>query len=667
MRNALTNRNCVPWQAFGLSIWFCLWALGADAQSKVATARRAKSDTLPATQLTDSTTRQRISADSIARIRTRLIADTLLAPQNDSAIYTRFKQRMYKRRLTRQLYDALFRDVYNSRVNTGEVNEIEVNPFQPYAGRVIGTVHVRRLDVFGQSVYDTLRQARNWFERTANNLHANTREGIIRRQFLLFKEGDLVDPEMLRDNERLLRTTPIFHDARILVVPRPGSRMFVDVFVITQDVWSLLPGGGFGGFNNFSLILDQRNFRGVAHQVYNRFSYNGTLPGQKFEYQGRYAIPYVNVLGLKTFVTAQADILHLRDIKQQSFKLYRPFLTPDTKYAGALELNHTRLNSLYYDNLDSARFINLSYNFLDLWFGRSFRINVGSPDAQTRTRLVVAARVTRYDYIDRPTVSADSNQLYQNSRTGLFSFGISQRRYVRDVLIYGYGRTEDVPVGNLFSVVVGVDNAELGERMYSGLNFSRGQYFRKAGYFYGLMNVGGFYRTRGIEQGVFSFIGNYFSPLHKTGWGNMRHFVTSRLTYGRERFNNEYIVLSGRDGIGINTDALRGTKRLTMGYENVLFSKLNIVGFRVAIISFANFGLVNNPGRSLWRGPVYQGYGLGLRIRNENLTFNSFQIRVSYFPNIPNNSSLFRYQVEAFPTLRFRDFDIAAPEIVPYR
>ncbi|KAB7730507.1 hypothetical protein F5984_13885 [Rudanella paleaurantiibacter] len=617
-------------------------------------------------QTPDSTDRRRPPADSLATARSRMMADSMLQ-SNDSLFYTRFKQNMYKRRLTRQLYDALFRDVYNSRSRTGEVSTIDANPFAEFEGRVIGTIHIRRLDVFGQSVYDTLRQSRNWVERVASSLHANTREGIIRRSFLLIREGDLVDPDVLKDNERLLRTTPIFHDARILVVPRPGSRQFVDVYVITQDVWSLLPGGGFGGLNNFSIELDQRNFRGVAHQLYNRFSYNTTRPGQKVEYQGRYAIPYVNILGVRTFLTAQADFIYLRDIKQMSFKLYRPFITPDTKYAGSLELNNTRLNSRYFDERDSARFVGLNYNFLDIWIGRAFRVNWGGSDALTRNRLVIAGRVTRYEYLDRPPVTADSNQLYQNSRTALFSVGYSQRRYVRDVLIYGFGRTEDVPIGSLVSFVGGIDNAELGERLYTGFNFSRGQYLRNIGYLYGLVNVGGYYRSAKVEQGVFSVIGNYFSPLHKTTWGNMRHFLNVRLTYGTHRFNNEFIMLSGREGIGINNDALRGTKRLLIGYENVLFSKLDVAGFRVAIVTFANFGLVSYPNRLLVQSPLYQAYGIGFRFRNENLAFNSFQFRLAYYPNIPNNRNEIRYNFEGISGLRFRDFDIAAPEIVPFR
>ncbi len=91
------------------------------------------------------------------------------------------------------------------------------------------------------------------------------------------------------------------------------------------------------------------------------------------------------------------------------------------------------------------------------------------------------------------------------------------------------------------------------------------------------------------------------------------------------------------------------------------------MGFRVAIISFANLGFVSFPDRPLLRGPLYQGYGLGLRLRNENLTFNSFQIRLAYYPNIPNNRSPFRQAFEGVPVLRFRDFDLSAPQLIPYR
>ena len=234
----------------------------------------------------------------------------------DSVRYSRLKQRMTKGKLTRELYNVLFRDVYNSR-SSGEVSQIEVNPYKEYEGRVIGTIFVKRLGVFGASVYDTTRNSANWVEKVANSLHVNTREGVIRRSYLQFQEGDIVNPTVLRDNERLLRNVGLFIDVRILIIPRPDSRQFVDIYVITQDVWSLLPDGGFSGFNNFQFGLDQRNFRGMGHRLFNRINYNATLPGQKTEYLGKYVIPYIG----KTFLTGQADVVLLRDQKFVSAKV----------------------------------------------------------------------------------------------------------------------------------------------------------------------------------------------------------------------------------------------------------------------------------------------------------------------------------------------------------
>ncbi|WP_229317469.1 hypothetical protein [Larkinella sp. C7] len=583
----------------------------------------------------------------------------------DSLFYTKLKNRMFKRKITRELHKLLFHDMYNSRIKTGDVNEIEVNPFIKYQGRVINKIFIRRLGVFGSSVYDTLRQPRSWLERTANQLHADTREGVIRRSFLLFEEGDRISPDTLRDNERLLRNSNVFHDARIIVVPHEGSRGFVDVYVITQDVWSLLPSGSVGGFNRFDLRLEQRNFRGLAHTFSNQIAYNADDPFQKLEYRGRYIVPYIG----KTFFTGQADLVETRDLKQYAVRFYRPFLTPDTKWAGSAELSYNRFPRYIVFSEDSAQLTKLGYYYNDVWAGYAFKpffSFLGEGD--DRTRLVVAARFTRLAFTNRPEVRKDTNQLFQNTNATLFSIGLSRRRYVRDVLIYGFGRTEDVPFGSLASIVAGYDNAELGQRKYLGFKYSKAHYLESFGYLYGALSIGSFLRSKTtVEQGVFSLESSYFTPLRTTNWGNWRHFINFRYTMGSQRFDNEFLTLSGRDRLGINNNELRGTKLLLTNLENILFSRLNIVGFRVAIVTFANLGLVTYQTRKLFQGPLYQGYGVAFRLRNENLTFNSFQIRIAWYPNIPNNPAPFRPAFEGIPTARFRDFDTSAPEIIPYR
>ncbi|MBO0929438.1 hypothetical protein [Fibrella aquatilis] len=645
-------RRCLGWALLVLTILLSshtgIWA--------------QKIDSLPPTRpAVIDTVHRRSTADSLATAYATHVADSV-AHVNDSLLYTSLKRRMYKHRLTHQLYDLLFRDVYNSQV-TGEVAQIEVNPFVPFRGRIIGKIYIQRLGVFGASVYDTTRKAANWLERTGNKLHINTRESVIRRSYLLFGEGDAVDPTVLRDNERLLRRIGIFLDARILVIPRPGSKQFVDVYVVTQDVWSLLPDGGVGGLNSFQLALDQRNFRGLGQQLVNRINYDGNDPYQKLEYLGRYVNPYIG----KTFLTGQIDLQLLRFQKLLSAKLFRPFINPDTKWAGQVELGQYWLQNRVLIRPDSLVQFPLNYFYFDTWVGRSFPSPFRLRNPEDRARIVLAARLSTYNYGRRPEVRADTNQLYQDRRTTLFSIGYTQRRYVRDVLIYGFGRTEDVPYGSTISLVGGFERAELGERVYTGINLSRGQYVRKLGYLYGFMSLGTYFGQTGRQQAIFSLISNYFSPLHKTGWGQMRHFFNTNITLGSDRFNNEYVYLNGDRSFGVNSDALIGTKRLLINYENLLFSRINVLGFRVAFITFANLGMVSFPPNSLLSGPLYQGYGIGFRLRNEHLTFNSIQIRLAYYPNLPDNATPFRTTFEGVPVLRFRDFDINSPQVITFQ
>lgn len=574
-----------------------------------------------------------------------------------------------KKVVPKTFYNFLFRDIYNS-TDSGQVSQIEQNPHKPFEGRWIRQVHVHSLDVFGHSVYDTAAVPNNWLDRIGNQFHRSTRERVIMRNFLFFEEGDLIDPEKIKDNERYLRQQGIFHDVRIVIVPYMNAKDAVDVHVYTQDIWSLIPDGSASALDNFTIGLEQKNFRGMSHAFKNTFSYNGKDERQKMEYAGRYLIPSFG----KTFIAGQGIMNVQRDQKQLSFKAYRPFLTPQMKYAGSIEAGYynTRLFEFTRDSLTglSVRdYFWSQYGLFDAWIGRSFRIFFGDDKLRERARFVVALRHTRQSFYGRDrTVTDSTNQLFQNTRPTLFSFGYSNRRYQRDVLIYGFGRTEDVPVGDLLSFVYGSDPAELGQRKYIGLKYSRARYI-KVGYLYNLTNVGTYLKEGMTEQGVFSTENNYFTPLHALGrrW-YARHFLKVKFAWGFNRFQNEYFNISGTDGIqGIYSDELRGTRKLVVGAETVFFSPVNFLGFRVAPFLFTDIGWTAFSGQKLLNITPYQGYGIGFRFRNENLTFNTFQVRLSFYSGIPNIGQPYRASFDGISPLRFRDFDISAPEIVPFK
>lgn len=284
------------------------------------------------------------------------------------------------------------------------------------------------------------------------------------------------------------------------------------------------------------------------------------------------------------------------------------------------------------------------------------------------TRFVVALRTNSYDYVKRPEVRADTNKIYWNRKATLASIGFSSRKYERDLLVYGFGRTEDVPVGSLFSMTVGRESTEYGERGYGGIQFASGHYLpNKKGYLYGLFNYGSYYQGGKSQQGLIDAQLNYFSNLTPLGLSYYRQFINLRYTTGINRDPLETINISRNEGIrGISSDQLIGTQRLTLGLEGVLFSLKSIVGFRIAHFVFADFGMVTGD-KSVFKSSVYQGYGLGVRLRNENLTLNTFQIRIGYYPNIPALSSPFRFGIEGMSQLYLRDFDISAPTILPFK
>ncbi len=588
--------------------------------------------------------------------------------EKDSVTFTNLKKRFSKNKILREIYGALFRDVYNTNNKGQEIVKIEEDPFTEFEGRVIRKIYVKRLKVFGESIADTSRKARG-FDKFLSSLHSNTQESVIRKSFLLFNVGDIIDADRLRDNERLMRQSAILHDARILVIPDPEYPNLVDLLVLTQDVWSLLVDGEANGLQNYSLRVRQVNFRGVGHSWTNNF-YVNTREKPALEYGSTYTIPYIG----RTFITGQAELELKRNSSHYAIRFFRPFLTPEMKLAGGFVFSKDANNLTQFRDFDGTTFrlndstnffFPIKNNFVDFWLARAFKVNFLNKGMGSRSRFVVGFRFFDINFDKRPTVRNDTNQLYRNHRDYLLGMGFSNRKYRRDILIYGFGLTEDVPYGYLASFVTGIENSDaFGHRWYAGLKLAKGEYIGKAGYLYGLVNFGGYSNgTTGL-----SIESNYFSTLHTfRKRTQIRHFVNLRYAFGTNRYTGEFININRENGIlDVNSDQLWGTKKLGLGYQIVFFSKLNFVGFRIAPFFQTDFAFINPKNEFLFKQAPYTSIGIGIRLRNENLTFNTFQIKLSYFPNLPNVQILNASFNNTY-NLRLKDFDISAPEIVPFR
>ncbi len=117
----------------------------------------------------------------------------------------------------------------------------------------------------------------------------------------------------------------------------------------------------------------------------------------------------------------------------------------------------------------------------------------------------------------------------------------------------------------------------------------------------------------------------------------------------------------------MSSDELRGNRKLVLGLESVLFSPVNVLGFRVAPFLSADIGWVARSGSKLFGNLPYQGYGIGFRFRNEAFTFNTFQVKFVYYSGIPALTDPARFGFDGISSLRFRDFDVTTPEVVGFR
>ncbi len=170
------------------------------------------------------------------------------------------------------------------------------------------------------------------------------------------------------------------------------------------------------------------------------------------------------------------------------------------------------------------------------------------------------------------------------------------------------------------------------------------------------------------EQGIVSLGISYFSNLLNLGTAKVRNFVYVKYMKGFGRYSNEYLRFNTDNGFsGFKNDSVNGTQRFTVSLESVLFSPVNLYGFRFAFFGFADFSFLSSTNEMLGNGYTLSSIGFGIRIRNDNLIFNTLQIRISYFPNFPLYSTISPIIVSGEQLLRPANFEPGPPAVMPYQ
>jgi hypothetical protein len=190
----------------------------------------------------------------------------------------------------------------------------------------------------------------------------------------------------------------------------------------------------------------------------------------------------------------------------------------------------------------------------------------------------------------------------------------------------------------------------------------------KFGYLYGGAGIGGFYDLNRWQQGVLYNKYLYFTPLISLGNWKSRYFLGIRYSHGFNQVPGATLSISRDNGVrGFRANQLIGNQKIVLNTEVNLFPPINIIGFRMAFVVFADFAWLANHSKLIDKDNYFPGYGIGLRIRNDHLVFGTIQLLVGYYPNA--------YKIDKLPYqffesqrffYNFNDFQFSRPEVIPF-
>jgi hypothetical protein len=560
------------------------------------------------------------------------------------------KSRASKTLITRKLYDFIIIP-HQSGPEKKITGSSDVS-FVGYSGMRIRKIEIKRLNVFGSNINSPDFYDPNKIEKLLNKTHLNTNENIIRKN-LLFNEGDTISPLTLSDNERLIRQLPYINDARILIVPVSDTE--ADVIVVTKDIYSLGGKVSFSGLDKGSFSVFEKNIFGMGHEFGIEIPYDSEFidsPGFGANYR-------INNI-IKTFSNLNIYFYDGLGKKTYGFDLSRNLISAATKYAGGISIREMFTS----DDLDSLVVpAPVKYNLQDYWLLRSFLLN-----KESVSRLILGARYTNNNVFSHPFILPESYHYLQRYKMFLGSVSFSVQKYYKANLIYGYGRTEDIPYGGLLNITLGKEINEFKKRTYLGSFLSVGESVSSLGYFYGSAGFGTFINDGQTEQGILSLRASFITNLSYLGRSRIRNFVNFDYTRGFDRYSDEYLDFISENGFsGFRNDSTGNAQRLSLSIESVIFSPVNIYGFRFAAFGYADFGFLFGTNDFVGSGDMLSSIGFGVRIRNDNLVLNTLQIRFGFFPYLPEYSRVNQMIISGEQLLKPNNFEPGPPSLLLYK
>jgi hypothetical protein len=566
----------------------------------------------------------------------------------------RLDQLVIKNNFTKNMLGYFITSQQTSLVQSGVKS---ISYFSQFEGKRIIDIRFFLMDPFGTSMSDTTLVTKQWIEKTGNRLHAITTRSKLRMQ-LLFKTGDLVNPLLMAENEKLMRDLNYLEDVSIILEPVGNNSEDVKVVVITKDKFEY-------AFNlnlstNFTDVeLINENMFGLGHRFnIGMAQQNSYLPqmGLYFSYRVN------NILGRFINSTFGYSDTYLK--KGWNISAEKEFLTSMEENAGGFSLENISKYNRISENHPISLDTTIAYSSGDFWFLHSIQ-NSRNP----RNKILLSFRYYHEKINLTNSTSFVQSQFFRNHDFLITGISFSRRNLYKNNQIYGYGVTEDIPYGHYYEIATGLDKSQYGVWPYLRLSLSNAFIDKEGRYYSGRLAFDGFLDNGIIKQGTFLASANFFSNKFYAFGDPIREFIKIEFLGGINRFREEYLTINGQYGIrDFYTSDLKGRNRLKFNFETVRYLKLNFYNFKFTNYLFTDFAFLSDSPKTILKKDFYMGIGAGLRIYNESLVFKIVDIRLTWIPvTPPEGISPIGTNLQGLTKSRFDDFLGRKPEIIRYQ
>jgi hypothetical protein len=573
-----------------------------------------------------------------------------------------------KKGLLKKLGESIYRDI---DIEPTVITPTKiVDPFLQFDGKRIRFITIAPTG-FYTIVHDTVDGKKgNVLEDLGDFFHKNTLPKIVRKN-LFFKEGNKVVPREISDNERFLREQPFFRDARIVMKADSNSN-FVDVFILTRDVFSLGASANVSNLNKVETVITEENILGSGNKfeitnLYDKERLNDYAFGVSYT-KRNIKNTFINwTTGFKNYNTAFNTGQQEENIFYTAFE--KPLLSRYNAWTGAAYFAYKETDNQYLLD-DSVFSFNYKYKSLttDIWGG----FNIGyktkkENDNDNRLRHFVAMRTFYNTFFRVPTFTKDIyNSQYANLNGFLTSYSLYKQNFYRTNFIYGFGRNEDVPEGLNATLIGGYTNKDGVERAYYGFEFDATLFAKKNHFISYILRTGTYVRNKQLEDMDLLIGVNGFTKLNKlnNNWRQRAFFATNYTRQMNVLLNDPLVIQSGYSlpyytGTGVPSDT-----RMSLKFESVFFNLKKFVGFRFAPFAFVDLSLLKEENYNFKNAKGFTALGGGLRTRNENLVFGTIELKGYYFPRIDFGVKNWRIELASKLRFNFNTSFIRRPEFV---